>query len=102
MNYNQNNKKIVERQIRKYVSCIAQKLKLQIEEWDFDSQLYSAIVSSLEVAHTNTQDSIREYAHLIDGLLETAHVLNLNLNKEYYWYRNIHEIKQITQQYGNY
>jgi hypothetical protein len=62
--------------------------------------LYSAILSELENNRSRVEE-ISQYAERIDGLLAVADTLNLNLNKKYYWYRNLNEIKQINT-YGNY
>lgn len=102
MNFIENNQKILESQLRKCVVSIAQQLKINISDWDFDSRLYSAILTELESAHSSLAEKISQHAEKIDCLLAVADALNVKLNNEYYWYKNLNEINQITTKYGNY
>jgi hypothetical protein len=102
MNFVENNQKIIEAQLRKYIVSIAKQLKINISDWDFDSQLYSAILTVLENAHSSIAEKISPQAKKIDNLLAVADALNIKLNNEYYWYKNLDEINQITTKYGNY
>lgn len=102
MNFIENNQKVLEAQVRKCVASIAKQLKINIADWEFDSRLYSAILTVLENAHSSLAEKISPQAERIDSLLAVADALNVRLNNEYYWYKNLKEINQITTKYGNY